>query len=370
MARTGDAFSSQRIAIGAVRRGKTRRGGLDGCRVMPWRFGSLASSVQSGCKVPSSRSLGQVDVLLSQDRSSVLPRGSLHSPRRIERRRSKAPPAFRGDSGDLCLRGGGRQLMANWWVNHKQTYREESDGGYLWSPKRKSNGDRNQSYDNMALVETGDLVFSYANGLIQQIGIATDRGLSSPKPTEFGDKGAYWKVAASLLARIPDSPEIVAGAKRVEIGNAVLDSIGDQIEASIRNDTDIDSTERHEIIKARRGQGRFRRNLEGIEVGCRITGVSDRRLLRASHIKPWRLCDSNHERLDGHNGLLLTPTFDLLFDHGYLSFFDDGHCLLSPKLPHEQLSLIGLDPRSLPPKKPLSKDQQAYMQFHRRMFGF
>ena len=29
--------------------------------------------------------------------------------------------------------------MAFWWVNHKQTYRQETDGGYLWSPKAKAN---------------------------------------------------------------------------------------------------------------------------------------------------------------------------------------------------------------------------------------
>jgi hypothetical protein len=29
--------------------------------------------------------------------------------------------------------------LAFWLVNHKQTYRQETDGGYLWSPKAKAN---------------------------------------------------------------------------------------------------------------------------------------------------------------------------------------------------------------------------------------
>jgi transposase len=51
--------------------------------------------------------------------------------------------------------------------------------------------------------------------------------------------------------------------------------------------------------------------------------------LRASHIRPWRDSD-NEARLDGENGLLLTPTIDHLFDRGFISFEDDGRLLISP----------------------------------------
>ncbi len=33
--------------------------------------------------------------------------------------------------------------MRYWWVNQNQTYEHEVHGGYLWSPKRNSNGSRN-----------------------------------------------------------------------------------------------------------------------------------------------------------------------------------------------------------------------------------
>ncbi|GMW05571.1 MAG: hypothetical protein AMXMBFR8_03680 [Nevskiales bacterium] len=39
---------------------------------------------------------------------------------------------------------------------------------------------------------------------------------------------------------------------------------------------------------------------------------------------------SNEERLDGENGLLLTPTIDHLFDRGFISFEGDGRLLVSP----------------------------------------
>jgi putative restriction endonuclease len=82
--------------------------------------------------------------------------------------------------------------MAFWWVNHTQTYRQEVDGQYIWSPKTKSNGSRNQSYDNLRLVVPGDLVFSYAGAQIRQLGIVTRPAVSSPKPPEFGSAGTNW----------------------------------------------------------------------------------------------------------------------------------------------------------------------------------
>lgn len=82
--------------------------------------------------------------------------------------------------------------MSYWWVNHKQTRDYEVRGGYLWSPKRNANGARNKSYDNMALVRSGDIVFSYANGYLGAIGRAVAPAYSAPKPLEFGSVGDYW----------------------------------------------------------------------------------------------------------------------------------------------------------------------------------
>jgi hypothetical protein len=68
-----------------------------------------------------------------------------------------------------------------------------------------------------------------------------------------------------------------------------------------------------------------------VEVKCRITGVDRVEHLRASHCKPWR-DSTDSERLDGENGLLLTPTIDHLFDRGFISFETGGRlnkCLIS-----------------------------------------
>jgi hypothetical protein len=103
-----------------------------------------------------------------------------------------------------------------------------------------------------------------------------------------------------------------------------------------------DVTEREEVRKARVGQGRFRqRLLELWGARCAVTGVEMPSVLTAGHIKPWR-CASNAERLDPHNGLLVLPQYDRLFDRGLISFADDGGLLVSPALPKDKFDLLGV----------------------------
>ena len=62
---------------------------------------------------------------------------------------------------------------------------------------------------------------------------------------------------------------------------------------------------------------------------CPITDVNDERLLVASHIKPWAKC-SDKEKIDPNNGFMFTPTYDKLFDRGFISFDDNKRMLVSP----------------------------------------
>ena len=146
--------------------------------------------------------------------------------------------------------------------------------------------------------------------------------------------------------------------------------IDDTVEQEIKNNTEIDETERKALVSSRRGQGRFRQNLASIEKCCRVTGVTDPRLLRASHIKPWRSCANNHERLDGYNGLLLAPHIDHLFDRGYISFSDEGNLLVSPRINPDQFSLLGISLDPTPNVGSFTEEQKSYLEFHRTLvFG-
>src|SRR5258708_22101079 len=121
----------------------------------------------------------------------------------------------------------------------------------------------------------------------------------------------------------------------------VKEMLDDQEEKNIRADLGLDATIRQAVIQARRGQGAFRANVESIEKECRLTGVTNPSLLIASHIKPWRSCETAQERLDGMNGLLLTPDADLLFDRGFITFEDDGEVRVSPRFDREDLRRLG-----------------------------
>jgi hypothetical protein len=77
-----------------------------------------------------------------------------------------------------------------WWVNQNQTYRQEIGGGYLWSPKRKTNDQRNPFYESMREVAPGDIIFSFVDTRITALGIARSYCYESPKPTEFGSAGS------------------------------------------------------------------------------------------------------------------------------------------------------------------------------------
>lgn len=126
---------------------------------------------------------------------------------------------------------------------------------------------------------------------------------------------------------------------------------------------DIDATEKRVLAKARRGQGRYRRNLEGIELCCRVTGLARKEHLRASHIKPWSVADDT-EKLDGHNGLLLSPHVDHLFDGGYVSFEDDGSLLVSPALADGVLALWHVASSIAKPQH-FDAAQCVYLKYHR-----
>ena len=52
------------------------------------------------------------------------------------------------------------------------------------------------------------------------------------------------------------------------------------------------------------------------------------KILIASHIKRWSDCNEE-ERLDVNNGILLSPTFDSLFDKHLISFSDEGEILIN-----------------------------------------
>jgi hypothetical protein len=133
-------------------------------------------------------------------------------------------------------------------------------------------------------------------------------------------------------------------------------------EVSILRDAGLSSTEKEALIVARRGQGLFREKVLGAEPRCRITHVNDAKYLIASHIKPWSE-SSNVERLSENNGLMLAPQVDHLFDHGDISFTDNGDLLVSRQCPGAVLAAWGISPETN--VGPFRIGQRPFLAWHR-----
>ena len=105
----------------------------------------------------------------------------------------------------------------------------------------------------------------------------------------------------------------------------------------------LTKTEREAVITARIGQGIFRENLIKKYDGCCIvTGVDDKRILVASHIRPWSV-STNEQRLSAENGLLLSPLYDKLFDIGLITFSEEGQIICSRELENKNIDLLKID---------------------------
>ncbi|UOF15586.1 HNH endonuclease [Lysobacter capsici] len=127
----------------------------------------------------------------------------------------------------------------------------------------------------------------------------------------------------------------------------------------------LDSTVSKRLQEVRSKQSLFRRRLLSVEKQCRLTGIQDLRFLRASHIKPWADCISGNERTDGHNGMLLTPQADLLFDRGWITFEDKGRLVVTSDLPSDVIKRLGLNLRPGRNCGLFNDKQTSYLDYHR-----
>jgi hypothetical protein len=128
------------------------------------------------------------------------------------------------------------------------------------------------------------------------------------------------------------------------------------------------TTEAERLVIQRIGQNVFRDALMDYWGGrCPLTGITDPALLRASHIIPWSDCD-DAQRLDVHNGLLLSALWDAAFDQGLISFADDGTPLGSPKLTEAARKALGINGVLL--LYGLHDTHRANLAVHRARYGF
>jgi putative restriction endonuclease len=164
--------------------------------------------------------------------------------------------------------------------------------------------------------------------------------------TQVHGYGALYAALKSAAARARTMPNRVADAFRLEIADLPR------------------STEAERLVVQRVGQNLFRAALLDFWQGrCCVTGLDVAELLRASHIKPWASCESDDERLDVFNGLLLSPTMDALFDAGLMTIGEDGSVMLSRLLSAEAVATLLTRPPGL--VKGLRPQHDRYLRYHR-----
>lgn len=142
--------------------------------------------------------------------------------------------------------------------------------------------------------------------------------------------------------------------------------IVDEVPASIvnpSNNGDPLPTTKTRVVKTRTVQNKFRKDtLDLWNHKCAVSSVDDDRILIASHIKPWRSSDDS-ERVDPHNGLILNPTYDKLFDLGFISFSpDNGRIMLSDEIESsiwDNLRISGKEALSFIPSK-----TESFLDYH------
>lgn len=168
--------------------------------------------------------------------------------------------------------------------------------------------------------------------------------------------------------------DVIDVIERYLRGNIVDSTSDDLLDIT---STDLSETEKHQLIKSRLGQGKFKSNVKKFwnSECCAVTlcGISE--LLVASHIKAWSKCENSDERLDGANGLLLCSHVDKLFDSHLITFkkMASGYTLvLSPKLNARELSAMGIDSGYSLNHSHLTFEQEQrfsqYMSHHNEIF--
>ena len=307
----------------------------------------------------------------------------------------------------FCPDSDGLLTVRHWWANLVDPDQAEIRDGYLWGRKKLANGSRSQSQQPLSRIVPGDIVFAHTHGLIAAIGVALERTRAAPDPK--GADGYGWLVPVRFArvneplrlkdhvsdikrhCRARQSPLRGAGSASTTAPLVALSETDAQllrrllhgqvqdleqriavetdgrlaeqaIEERIWQRTDIGPADKRHLSCARIGVGVFRENVERIETACRVTGILDRRYLRATHIKPWKDSD-DREKIDGSNGLLLSPHIIHLFDRGHIAFADDGTLMISRHLNPYVCKAWSLEHPMLP--HVFRAEQRAYLNYHR-----
>ncbi|AZF32259.1 putative type II restriction endonuclease [Pseudomonas sp. R4-35-07] len=193
--------------------------------------------------------------------------------------------------------------------------------------------------------------------------ITLDPRTITGKKRMLGMYSRYTYLDLPTVGRIMDA---IPGGQRNEKWNRLIDAIqcapAEPLPPGEIDEGNEPITEVLTRVNARRGQGKFREDLMQVWGGaCSVTALACKEILRASHVKPW--VDSNaKQRLDRHNGLLLSANLDALFDKGLITFDSLGQMQISKRLDDKHRQTLGL-PK---PLRFVPKELVPYLEYHEK----
>jgi len=135
-------------------------------------------------------------------------------------------------------------------------------------------------------------------------------------------------------------------------------------------ETEINEKEDRGKVKSANRQGAMLYRKKVIEhmPQCPFTKITDEKLLIASHIKPYSVCikeGREDQAIDYLNGLALTPTYDKLFDQGYITFKDNGDLVCGTLLSAYTWERLNINPNAKNNLRIYPEQRQEYLEYHR-----
>ncbi|MHA2810799.1 HNH endonuclease [Vibrio campbellii] len=306
--------------------------------------------------------------------------------------------------------------MSYYWVNLGVSYKEVRDYKFLWAPSHTytASGEKTvkAGWGHVPNIKKDDIIICHENKRIIYVAQALDDAYPAPRPEsrtydEWKKDGNKVDLNLIVLERpVPTDefkhhiierfneqcepklfnvegnatqnymvsiPEAVAGIILSSLDSASLEDLKQipKQTAESKGRKKRKATKggvRQSRSNARIGQGAFRDEVLAIwNNTCPVTNVAMPELLIASHIVPWALSD-DEEKIDGYNGLPLSPNADKLFDKGLISFYDNGEILVSSSLPLATLRALGISENKV--ITGLTEEHAYYLGRHRKIYGF
>ena len=264
-------------------------------------------------------------------------------------------------------------------VFDKYLYYDEAESGFLSLPgqgpllndridraiKKKITG-QTQGRNGTAIEITSDLIAE----LSHQIQLTVGKRKEQLRGTTTGQRDTVESPSpplapaadANVLTNLDESASPVP-ADAISGPTIPIDA-----QVALELDTQcLKTAEREAVVNVRYGQGAFRDALiTAAGEKCWMSGIEGRRLLVASHIKPWSHCDIDpNSRGRTDNGLLLSALWDAAFDAGLISFDSRWNVIASSELSESAKHALGLkEPRALPMQF-RTDGRKEYLDYHR-----